>query len=82
MVIAIVLVALLFGDGKIPSKIIFVIIGLVIITPVLSLFVYSGIDSLGFDWLKEISIPCEIMGKEFSITAYAVLSEILLFVIF
>jgi len=82
MVIAIIAVALIFGEGKIPNKIILAIIGLVIVSPTFSFFIHSWIDSLGFDWLKEISVPCEIMGKEFSITAYAVLSEILLFMIF
>lgn len=82
LIISIVVVALIFGEGTLSEKIIIFLIMALLINPILSFWVNSIIDSLGFKWLEEINFTCEIAGYEISITAYALLTEIILFVIF
>ena len=82
LVIAIIVVALIFGNGELSNKIIILLIGLILVNPILSFFVNKWISAVGLDWLDEINLTCEIGDYEFSITAYALLSEILLFILF
>jgi len=82
LVLAIIIVALIFGDGKLSNNIILFLIGLLLINPTLSFFINKWISGLKLDWLDEINLTCEIEEYEFSITAYALLSEVLLFLIF
>jgi hypothetical protein len=82
LVASIIVVALIFGNGELSNKIIILLVGLLLVNPALSFFVNKGIDSIGFKWLEEINFTCEVDDYEFSITAYALLSEILLFILF
>jgi hypothetical protein len=82
MVIFIILLVLIFGNEWFASKLIFFLISLFILNPVLSLFTDSLIDSLGFEFLKNISLSKEICGFNFSITAYALVSIILGLILF
>ena len=74
--------ALIFGSGELSNKIKTLLIFLLLVNPVLSFFINTWIDALGFKWLEEINLTYEIDDYEFSITAYALLSGILLFLIF
>ncbi len=79
---AIIAIALIFGNGEMFGKITIFLIGLFLINPILSFYTNTCIDSFGLSWLEKINLTCEIGDYEFSVTAYFLLSEVLLFILF
>ena len=82
MVLSIIAVALVFGNGGLANKIIVLLVGFFLVNPTLSSFVDSIIDSFGGEFLNDYKFNIEIFGFEFSRTAYAILSAVLLFLLF
>ena len=81
MVVLIVLISLIFGNGLLSNKLIVFIIGLFLVNPILSLILGAFIDEFFGDILKKITLTYEIFGHEFSFTAYAILMGILIWII-
>ncbi len=82
LIVLIIAVALISGNGWLTNKIIVLLVGLFLVNPLLSSFINHLIDSFGGEFLKEYSYTIEIFGFEFSRTAYAILSVVLFFVLF
>ena len=82
MIASVVLVSLIFGSSALANKIIVFIIMALLVNPFLAYIVNNWMDDLGLGWLDEIDLKCEIGDYEISVTAYAILTEILLFILF
>lgn len=81
MVILIVIVSLIFGNGWLSGRFIVFLIGLLLVNPILSFIVGTNIEKFGGEWLKKIFLNYEIEGFEFSVSAFAVLTFILVLII-
>lgn len=82
LIIAIVFISLIITNVKLSDKIIMLLVFSLLINPILSFFINKWIDGFHLDWLNEVNITFEIEGYELSITAYTLLSAILLFILF
>lgn len=81
-VLLVVIISLIFGEGKISTKLIIFLLFSIIINPIFSFFIHSWLNSFNLDWLDEINIEAKIFGYEISLTIYWILTWLILLFLF